>query len=80
MEETYALLWSRKSNGFHIEPLSSTCEAGMRFFQSNQANDYLVLFVGTRDQVSDKADELRPVCIERQEVRRLYDAGDGEVI
>lgn len=73
MDETYALLWSRKSNGFHIEPLSRTCEAGMRFFHQNQANDYLLLFVGTRDAVSEKADELRPIVHERQEVRRLYD-------
>ena len=77
MDETYALLWSRKSNGFHIEPLSRTCESGMQFFHHNQQNDYLVIFTGTLDQCSDKADELRPICIERDEVRRLYDAGDG---
>lgn len=75
MPETYALLWSRHSNGFHIEPLSRTCESGMRFFQGNAKNDYLLIFTGSRDECGDKANELRPICIERDEVRKLYDSG-----
>lgn len=79
MDETYALLWSRKSNGFHIEPLQRTCESGMQFFRHNQANDYLVIFVGTSDECSTQADELRPICIERAEVRKLYDPGSEPI-
>ncbi len=72
MSEPFALLWSRKSNGFHIEPLARACESGMRFFQGNIENDYLLLFTGSSDECSSKADELRRVCDERAVVRALY--------
>lgn len=72
MNEIYALLWSRKSNGFHIEPLSRSAESGMRFFQGNTTNDYLLIAFGTDDEVSAKADELRPLLVKREEVKRLY--------
>lgn len=72
MPEVFALLWSRKSNGFHIEPLERTCKSGMRFFLGNMENDYLVLFTGSTDECSAKADELRPICKERTVVRNLY--------
>ena len=73
-EEKWVLLWSRKANGFHIEPLARTCEGGMRLFTRDQVNDYLVTFTGTFDECSSKADELRPICIERDAVRKLYDS------
>jgi hypothetical protein len=73
MPETYALLWSRQANCFHIEPITGTCESGMRFFQKNMENDYLLIFMGSADDVYAKATELRPIIDERDEVRRLYD-------
>lgn len=48
----------------------------MRFFEQNTTNDYLLIAVGTIDEVSAKADELRPIVIERNEVRKLYDTDD----
>lgn len=75
MPEPYALLWSRYSNGFHIEPLAHACQSGMRLFQDDKKNDYLLIFTGTRDECGNKADELRPICTERGEVRKLYDSG-----
>ena len=71
-DEIYALLWSKKSNGFHTEPLSRTAQSGMRFLQENMTNDYLLIAFGTEDEVDAKAEELRPLLIEREEVRRLY--------
>lgn len=73
-ENTYALLWSKKSNCFHIEQLTDTAKKGRTFFLTNSSNDYLVIAIGTRDQCGEKADELRPILRERDEVRRLYDA------
>ncbi|MBL7090812.1 hypothetical protein [Acidovorax sp.] len=70
--EPHALLWSKKSNCFHIEPLQTTVDNGLRFFRSNSTNDYLVIAIGTRDECGAKADELRPVLREREEVRRLF--------
>lgn len=70
--ETHALLWSKKSNCFHIEPLQATVNNGLRFFRSNSTNDYLVIGVGSLDECGKKADELRPLLQERDEVRRLF--------
>lgn len=72
MPEQFALLWSKKSNGFHVEPVSRTVESGMRFFLNNQGSDYLVIAAGSAEEVANKADELRPVLFEREGVKRLY--------
>lgn len=73
MDEIYALLWSRSSNCFHIESLADTARNGMRFFSRDARNDYLLLAFGSRQEMQDRADELRPTITERAEVRRLYD-------
>lgn len=73
MTTTYALLWSKKTNCFHIEDLARTVSSGVRFFRENLTNDYLVIGVGTEDEIYAKADELRPLVRERDEVRRLYE-------
>ena len=70
--ETHALLWSKKSNCFHIEPLQAAMNNGLRFLRSNSTNDYLVIGVGSLDECGKKADELRPLLQERDEVRRLF--------
>lgn len=71
--EVWALLWSKKSNCFHVEPLARTAASGMVFFRTNATNDYLLLACGSYEEVSAKADELRSICRERDEVRRLYE-------
>lgn len=68
------LLWSRRANCFHVEPAADTVKSGMRFFLGDKANDYLVIFSGTADEVCAKADSLRHVVTEREEVRRLFGA------
>ena len=44
----------------------------MRFFLNNQESDYVVIAVGSDEEVANKADELRPVLFEREEIKRLY--------
>lgn len=73
MTTTYALLWSKKSNCFHIEEIAHTVKSGLRFFGGNLTNDYLLIGVGTDDEMYAKAEELRPLIHERAEVARLYD-------
>lgn len=73
--ELWALLWSKKANCFHVEPLERTAKSGQRFFDENMTNDYLLISFGTYDEVSARADELRPLTKERDEVRRLYEGG-----
>lgn len=75
-QETYSLLWSKKSNSFHLEPLQETIKAGMRFFNRDGTSDYLLIGVGTSDAMSARAESLRQILSERGEVRSLF--GDGE--
>ena len=79
MSEPFTLLWSRRSNSFHIEPMERTCKSGMRFFVNNVENDYLLLFTGSKDECVAKAEELRPIREERAIVRDLYSPGQDEV-
>lgn len=72
--ELHALLWSKRGNCFHIEPLSATAKSGRRFFSECKTNDYLLIFFGSVDACGVEADSLRSVLIEREEVRRLYGA------
>jgi hypothetical protein len=65
--ETYSLLWSKKSNCFHIEPLDDTVSKGIGFMYENKTNDYLLIGYGTYEAMSRNADRLRPILIEREE-------------
>lgn len=68
--DAYALLWSKRSNCFHVEPLTETVDKGRRFFLSDTANDYLLIGLGTRDKVSETADALRPYMVARDREAR----------
>lgn len=76
MSDLYALLWSKSQNCFHVEEIERTARSGQRFLNENATNDYLLVSFGTREQVEHKADEMRPVLLEREEVRRLYEANE----
>lgn len=78
MNETFALLWSKSGNCFHIEPLKDTAQKGMRFFWRDQRNDYLLIAMGSDAAMHATAEELRHVIHERAEVRRLFDSESGE--
>lgn len=68
--ETHALLWSKKSNCFHIELLADTVKKGRTFFLTNSTNDYLVIGIGTYEEVSQSADALRPHVRSREAAHR----------
>jgi len=73
MTELFALLWSKSQNCFHVEPLERTAQSGQRFFRGNLTNDYLLIGFGSEDDIDVMADKLRPLVIEREEVKRLYE-------
>lgn len=60
INQTYALLWSKKSNGLHVEPLEATIAAGVNAMCENRTTDYVLLAIGSREEVQAKADGLRP--------------------
>jgi len=63
--KTYALLWSKKSNGLHIEPLESTIAAGLNAMVQNRTTDYVLLAVGEKEDMHAKADAIRPELLKR---------------
>lgn len=68
--DAYALLWSKRSNCFHVEPLTDTVRKGRTFFLTNSSNDYLLIGLGTHDEVAKAADTLRPHMVERDRKER----------
>lgn len=68
--DAYALLWSKSSNCFHVEPLTDTVAKGRRFFLGNMTNDYLLIGLGTRNEVAKAADAMRPHMVARDRHER----------
>lgn len=75
--EIYSLLWSKKANCFHIEPLSQAAKSGMQFLLQEKTNDYLLVAYGSWDEMSGKADDLRPIIAQRNHERQLEEARHG---
>lgn len=63
--KTYALLWSKKSNGLHVEPLEATIAAGLNAMVQNRTTDYVLLAVGEKEDIHAKADAIRPELLNR---------------
>lgn len=68
--DAYALLWSKRSNCFHIEPLTDTVRKGRTFFLTNSSNDYLLIGLGSREEVDAAADAMRPYMVQRDRQER----------
>lgn len=65
--EKFVLEWSRKSNGFHIQPIETLLARNQECFIGNRSHDYIVLMVGTHEVCSAMADNHRNRLIERVE-------------
>lgn len=68
--DAYALLWSKRSNCFHVEPLTDTVRKGRTFFLTNSSNDYLLIGLGSREEVDAAADAMRPYMVQRDRQER----------
>lgn len=75
--EIYCLLWSKKANQFHVEPLSKAAKSGMQFLLQAKTNDYLLVAYGSWSEMTSQADELRPILVQRDHERRPWETGDG---
>ncbi len=73
--DAHALLWSKRSNCFHIEALTDTVAKGRRFFINNMTNDYLLIGLGSREDVEAAAAALRPHMRKRDEAMRACEVG-----
>jgi hypothetical protein len=62
----YVLEWSRKTNSFHVQPLSDALAFAQAAFLSNSANDYRIVMVGTQDVCLTMAENNRDKLRERE--------------
>lgn len=59
MTKQYVLEWSKKSNGFHIQPLETTLANNQKRFMADNSHDWIVLMVGSNDSCQAMADNHR---------------------
>lgn len=58
---TCALEWSKTSNDFHVQEVDRSTASNMAAFKDDRATKYVVIAIGTRDDMLALADELRPI-------------------
>jgi hypothetical protein len=72
-DKAWSLVWSRKQNCFHIEPLQELLKKNKRaFFDGFALNDYHLICVGTRDQCEEFSRANRQILSERDGKCRIY--------
>lgn len=67
MSKQYVLEWSRKSNGFHIQPIENSLAGNQQCFLNNTSHDYIVLMIGTLEVVATMAENWRERLKSRRE-------------
>lgn len=77
-QESWVLEWSGRQNNFHVQRLKHALQSNLAMFAKDGRNDYLTLAIGTHDEVSAMADELRPVQFKRDEAQRSREAEVAE--
>jgi hypothetical protein len=64
-ERPHVLLWSRRQNGLHIEPVDRMLTANRAAYREDRPTDYVVLFIGPIEQCEVTADNLRGTLADR---------------
>lgn len=62
----YVLEWHHASNNFHVQPLARALDSNRYAFAENRAAAYIAIGLGTHDEMTALADELRPVMRARE--------------
>ena len=72
-DQLYALLWSKRQNCFHVEPLIHTLKTNVTaFLRDSDLDDYHILFVGSKEQVYESSEKHRKVLIGRENVAATH--------
>lgn len=66
-EKQYVLEWSKKSNGFHVQPLANLLTKNQELFMADRSHDYILLMVGPFETVTKMAETHRHVLEEREQ-------------
>lgn len=67
----YVLEWSKKSNCFHIQPLSDMLASNQRLFIENIGGDYIVIMAGSKEACHTMADSHRDRLLFRSKGRPI---------
>ena len=66
MKDLYVLEWSKKQGMPHVQRLEKTLSHNrLAYMEDRSTNDYIPLFVGTFEEVSEAADAIRPTLEKR---------------
>ncbi len=57
--ETYVLEWSKQQNSFRTSGQQICMDRNLSAFHGNQASDYIVLMIGTKEQCDRVANNTR---------------------
>jgi len=64
----WILEWHHASNNIHIQPLAMTIQGNLARFRANQnPGVWVPLFIETKAEVDETADQVRPLLIEREQ-------------
>lgn len=69
----YVLEWSKKSNGFHIQPLHDALASNQKRFMADNSHDWMVLMVGSNEACQSMADNHRERLYSRIKPSMLSD-------
>lgn len=67
MNNQWSLLWSKRQNALHIETLDTALSKNRNLYRDDRyINDYIPIFVGTKEECHAAADNCRKTMAERQ--------------
>ena len=69
LKDLVVLEWSRKQNAFHIQPARYAVESNLNALLDNDANDYIPIMIGSREDCDKVASIYRGRLIEREKRR-----------
>lgn len=61
----FVLLWSKRLNELHVEPLERMLSVNRECYRDNEANDFLPLVIGTEADIDAAAEACRPTLAAR---------------
>lgn len=64
---SHVLLWSKRQNALHIEPVETMISSNRRAYRDNRSCDYIVLALGPIEEMHKTADACRGTLMGRLE-------------
>ncbi len=62
---SHVLLWSRRQNALHIEPVEQMLSSNREAYRDDRHGDYIAIAMGPKDQMHAAADACRQTMVAR---------------